>query len=122
MAMSLGNVVFDCVDMHKSAAFYSELTGWPIVRSDVDWIDLMTDKGVAFSLQLAPELVKPQWPDQAWPQQAHLDFIVDDMDAEHARALSLGATLLDDSVDHPTFRVFADLDGHPFCLCSNSSS
>jgi hypothetical protein len=41
------------------------------------------------------------------------------MDAEHVRALALGATLLDDSPEHPTFRVFADLDGHPFCLCSS---
>jgi predicted enzyme related to lactoylglutathione lyase len=117
MAMRLENVVFDSANPHAAAAFYSELTGWPIVRTDGDWIDLQTDSGAAFSLQLAPDLVKPQWSDPTRPQQAHIDLAVDDMDAAHARALELGATLLDDSADHPTFRVFADLDGHPFCLC-----
>jgi catechol 2,3-dioxygenase-like lactoylglutathione lyase family enzyme len=119
MAMRLGNVVFDSANPHAAATFYSELTGWPIVRTDGDWIDLQMDTGGAFSLQLAPDHVKPDWPDPTRPQQAHVDFVVDDMDAEHARALALGATVLDDSPDHPTFRVFADLDGHPFCLCSS---
>jgi len=119
MAMRLGNVVFDSTDPRAAAAFYSELTGWPIVRTDGDWIDLEMPTGGAFSLQRAPDLVQPRWPDPAWPQQAHVDFVVDDMDAEHARALALGATLLDDSPDHPTFRVFADLEGHPFCLCAS---
>jgi catechol 2,3-dioxygenase-like lactoylglutathione lyase family enzyme len=117
MAMRLGNIVFDSADPQAAATFYTELTGWPIVRTDGDWIDLQTDTGAAFSLQLAPDHIKPNWPDASRPQQAHVDFIVDDMDAEHARALALGATLLDDSAEHPTFRVFADLDGHPFCLC-----
>ena len=119
MALSLGNIVFDSPNPHAAAAFYSELTGWPIVRTDGDWIDLQMGSGAAFSLQLAPDLVKPKWPDPQWPQQAHLDLIADDLDAEQARALALGATLLDDSPDHPTFRVFADLDGHPFCLCAS---
>jgi len=43
--------------------------------------------------------------------------MVDDMDAEHTRAVGLGAKLLDDSADHPSFRVYADPAGHPFCLC-----
>jgi catechol 2,3-dioxygenase-like lactoylglutathione lyase family enzyme len=117
MAVRFGSVVLDSADPHAAAAFYSELTGWPIERTDGNWIDLRTDTGALFALQLAPDHLKPDWPDPSRPQQAHVDFMVDDMDAEHARALALGATVLDDSPDHPTFRVFADLDGHPFCLC-----
>ena len=35
----------------------------------------------------------PQWPDSEHPKQFHLDFEVDDVDAEQARVLALGATL-----------------------------
>lgn len=34
------------------------------------------------------------WPDPARPQQAHLDILVDDLDAGEAQALELGATRL----------------------------
>jgi catechol 2,3-dioxygenase-like lactoylglutathione lyase family enzyme len=44
MAMRLGNVVFDSADPRAAAAFYTELTGWPIVRTDDDWIDLQTHR------------------------------------------------------------------------------
>ena len=57
----------------------------------------------------------PEWPNPARPQQAHLDLIVDDLDAGEARALELGATRLDGGGQ--TFRVYADPAGHPFCLC-----
>ena len=46
-------------------------------------------------------------------------MLVDDLDAADARALELGARrLADDVVVHEdeSFRVYADLDGHPFCL------
>jgi predicted enzyme related to lactoylglutathione lyase len=119
MHVLLGSIVFDCADMHRTATFYSELTGWPIVRTEDDWIDLQTEKGVLVSFQLAPDHVPPQWPDPGQPQQAHLDLDVDDMDAAHAKAVSLGAVLLDDSDTHPSFRVYADPAGHPFCLCAN---
>ena len=80
MAMKLGNIVFDCADMQALAQFYSDLTSWPIVRTDEDWIDLDAGSGVLLSIQLAPDHVPPRWPDPAAPQQAHLDFVVDDMD------------------------------------------
>ena len=56
----------------------------------------------------------PQWPDPGRPQQAHLDIMVDDLDAGEERALALDATRLDGGGE--TFRVFADPAGHPFCL------
>jgi hypothetical protein len=56
----------------------------------------------------------PRWPDPAYPQQAHLDIIVDDLDTGEARALQLGASRLGGG--GKTFRVFADPAGHPFCL------
>jgi hypothetical protein len=57
----------------------------------------------------------PAWPDPTRPQQAHLDVLVDDLDAAEAHATGLGATRLPGGGE--TFRVFADPSGHPFCLC-----
>jgi predicted enzyme related to lactoylglutathione lyase len=63
----------------------------------------------------------PQWPDSEHPKQFHLDFEVDDIEAEQSRVLALGATLQRDSVgpDGYGFRVYTDPIGHPFCLCHN---
>jgi hypothetical protein len=43
---------------------------------------------------------------------------VADLDAQHARALALGARLLRDRSGDPEepLRVYADLAGHPFCI------
>jgi hypothetical protein len=55
------------------------------------------------------------------PQQLHLDTVVPDvgeLDAQHERALALGATLLLDRRDDPVEQlyVYADPAGHPFCI------
>jgi catechol 2,3-dioxygenase-like lactoylglutathione lyase family enzyme len=120
MGVTLGTIVFDCADIEIASAFYSELTGWPVVRKNDEWIDLQAAEGIAVSFQLAPDHIPPQWPSAGHPQQMHLDLDVPaaEMNAEHARAVELGATVLDDSPEHPTFRVFADPSGHPFCLCA----
>ena len=121
MAVTLGSFVFDCADITLVSSFYSELMGWPVDDVEDDWIDLRAAPGLRVSFQLAPNHVPPQWPDPNFPQQSHLDLSVPlaDFDTEHARAISLGATLLDDSSTHSSFRVFADPAGHPFCLCAN---
>ena len=52
---------------------------------------------------------------------AHLDLTVSTavaFEAEHTRALGLGARLLLDRSDDPEkrLRVYADPAGHPFCI------
>ena len=67
------------------------------------------------AFQLAPDHQPPRWPDPAFPQQFHLDLMVDDIDEAEPRALAIGATKLPSEEDG--FRVYADPAGHPFCLC-----
>ena len=55
------------------------------------------------------------------PQQLHLDLTVADraeLDAVHRRVLELGGVLRLDRSDDPEepLRVYADPDGHPFCV------
>jgi catechol-2,3-dioxygenase len=73
------------------------------------------------AFQHVDELPAPRWPDPAAPQQLHLDFIVptkQELGVQHWRALSLGATLLEDRFDDPAeaLYVYADPAGHPFCI------
>ena len=113
-AARLELVALDAADIESLASFYTELTGGDVVRRVPDWITVRLPSGQEFAFQRAADHVPPEWPGQERPQQAHLDILVDDLDAGEERALALGATRLDSS--EPTFRVFADPAGHPFCL------
>lgn len=76
---------------------------------------------VSLAFQRATSCIAPDWPDGP-PQQLHLDLTVDDFIAAHARAVALGAIPLSPTTAPEAettigFRVYADLAGHPFCLC-----
>jgi hypothetical protein len=114
MAARLSAVVLDCADPHALARFYSTLLDLPVTREDGDWLEVGDRDGVHLSFQHAPDHRPPRWPDPAFPQQFHLDIRVDDIQAMHELALSLGAEHL--SSAEPGFRVYADPAGHPFCL------
>jgi catechol 2,3-dioxygenase-like lactoylglutathione lyase family enzyme len=112
----LAGVVLDCPDPHALAAFYSELLGLPITRVDGDWVDISDGEAICLSFQLAPDHQPPRWPDPAFPQQFHIDVMVDDLHEAEPKVLALGATRLPGQGS--TFRVYADPAGHPFCLCT----
>ncbi|WP_211303683.1 VOC family protein [Pseudosporangium ferrugineum] len=111
----LDTVVIDCPDPRALARFYTELLGMHVVHDEDGWVVIRTDSdGPGLAFQKAPDLVPPQWPDPARPQQFHLDVRVDDIEKAEQRALAAGAERLDGQGD--TFRVYADPIGHPFCL------
>jgi len=114
---TLSGVALDCPDPMSLARFYSELSGWSLHdRSDESWAQLDTGGGWTLAFQQVTDYRPPAWPGQDVPQQFHLDFDVDDLDAGEAKVLALGAT----KAEHQpgtTFRVFIDPVGHPFCLC-----
>lgn len=111
--------VLDCPDAAGLAAFYSALTGWPIAidpDADSDWVELDSSQPTTLAFQQVADYQAPDWPGQARPQQAHLDFTVDDLDSAEAAALARGARK---HANQPGvgYRVFLDPAGHPFCLC-----
>lgn len=110
----------DCPDPGALAAFYSTLTGRPVARTEDDWVQLESDGSSALAFQLAPDYRAPQWPGQRVPQQIHPDFLVDDLDAGEQFVLGIGATKPDPEPAHqPSFRVYLDPVGHPFCLVTS---
>jgi catechol-2,3-dioxygenase len=107
-------VALDAPDIDSLAAFYAELTGWPIARKESDWITLRAGDGRELAFQLAPDHLAPQWPGQEHPQQFHLDLQVDDPETAAQRAVALGASRL---ADGASWITLADPAGHPFDLC-----
>ncbi|MER6423764.1 VOC family protein [Streptomyces sp. NPDC001137] len=119
--LRLTDFIIDCPDTMKLAAFYSEVTGLPVKEdSNEHWAGIkLGDIELAF-IQV-DDYRAPQWPDSEHPKQFHLDFEVDDIEAEERRVLALGATLQRNCVgpNGYGFRVYTDPIGHPFCLCRN---
>lgn len=113
-------VALDCPDPLALATFYSRLTGWDVeplgdlAPEDVIWIELVHD-GPTLGFQKVGSYVRPTWPEGPVPQQLHLDFGVDDLDAGEAFVLGLGA-IKAEFQPGTTFRVYLDPIGHPFCL------
>ena len=130
----LRQVVLDCTDARLLAEFYRRLLGLryrpghePPPAGDPDpqeqdWLALRDADGqVQVAFQQVPALPRATWPEGPVPQQLHLDLTVPtkaDLDAQHDRALALGAELLEDRSDDPQepLRVYADPAGHPFCI------
>jgi catechol 2,3-dioxygenase-like lactoylglutathione lyase family enzyme len=111
--MRLFAVTIDAPDASALARFYAALTGMELTYEGPEGA-FVTGAGKNLLFQQIGSYTPPRWPDPLFPQQAHLDLVVDDLDTGGAEALSLGARLL--SADGERFRVFADPAGHPFCL------
>ena len=130
----LEQVVLDGTDIRALAEFYRQLLGFSYRPGDEppapgepdprgeDWLVLQNAAGaVAVAFQQVRELPEATWPSGPTPQQLHLDMTVpavSDLDAQHERALALGARLLYDRSGDPEepLRVYADPAGHPFCI------
>jgi catechol 2,3-dioxygenase-like lactoylglutathione lyase family enzyme len=130
--LTLAQVVLDCTDARALAEFYRQLLGFEYratdeppadpAQDDKDWLVLLDPsgrRGLAF--QQVEELTETTWPDGAVPQQMHLDLTVGsvrELEAQHERALAIGARLRFDRSDNEEepLRVYADPAGHLFCI------
>ena len=121
--------VLDTTDARRLAEFYRQLLGLTYRPGDEepdpdgdDWLVLRDAAGNnRLAFQQVPALPEATWPEGPRPQQLHLDLIVPNeaqLEAQHERALGLGARLLFDRSDDPEepLRVYADPSGHPFCI------
>ena len=122
MIKKLQAVALDCADPVQLAEFYADLLGGRMVvePEDPDWVEVVGFEGTPLAFQRVDGYRPPSWPGQEQPQQVHLDFDVDDIEADERRVLQLGATVLertDQLRPDANWRVYADPAGHPFCLC-----
>ena len=130
---TLWQVVLDSTDARALAEFYRQMFGLSYRPGDEpptdgspdergrDWLVLAKPGGMRLAVQQVDELPTTTWPEPGVPQQAHLDTVVSsvpELDAQHERALRLGARMLYDRSADPEepLRVYADPAGHPFCI------
>jgi len=127
-------VVIDTTNARRSAEFWRQLLGLVYRagheppppgaddRAGREWLNLCrADGSRALAIEQVESLRPTTWPEATVPQQLHLDLTVDnvaDLDACHERVLRLGGVLRDDRRDDPAepLRVYADPDGHTFCI------
>lgn len=127
-------VVLDTTDARRLAEFYRAMFGLEYRPGDEppaagepdergrDWLVLDNPHGgVNLAFQQTGPFAHTTWPSADVPQQYHLDTAVSsvaELDAQHQRALELGATLRFDRSDdeEEPLRVYADPDGHLFCV------
>ncbi|MFF1595799.1 VOC family protein [Streptomyces sp. NPDC058286] len=115
--MKLTAITLDCPDPQALAAFYRQATGLELhSKSDDDFAGLAREDGLFIGFQRVDNYRAPSWPDQAVPQQSHLDFAVDDLNEAEALLLELGASKPEYQPGGDRWRVFTDPAGHPFCL------
>ena len=109
-------LVFDAADLAAESTFWAGVLDGTVDAED-DWHRVMVDGESRVAVQLAPNHVRPDWPDGTPEQQIHLDLWVEDFAAAHDRVMSLGARVLKPLAEDDNFQVYADPAGHPFCLC-----
>jgi len=126
------HTVLDCERPRELAEFYRQLLGL-VYRAgdepptdgspdDADWLVLTRPDGTRqLAFQQVDRLTRTTWPDHDVPMQAHIDYLVPDVESLERHkdtALRLGAELRLDRTDdeeEPLY-VLADPAGHPFCL------
>ncbi|RFA08602.1 glyoxalase [Subtercola boreus] len=129
----LRQVVLDTEDARGLAEFYRELLALEYLPGDepevgeesggvADWLVLVDDAGArVLAFQRVESMPPPTWPEGPRPQMMHLDFwvsSVEELREQHAKAIALGASVLEDGTDDPAeaIVIFADPAGHPFCI------
>jgi catechol 2,3-dioxygenase-like lactoylglutathione lyase family enzyme len=112
MALRLEGLTVDCRDKHALAAFWCELLGTTVRGEAGQYLGL---EPVAAG---HPRLVFQQLDGPLRERgRLHLDLEVDDLEAETARALALGAELVEVVDDLDTrWHVLRDPEGNLFCL------
>jgi catechol 2,3-dioxygenase-like lactoylglutathione lyase family enzyme len=127
-------VVIDSTDARRSAEFWRQLLGLvyregheqpapdEIDQAGREWLNLRAaDGSPVLAIQQVDVLPATTWPDDHVPQQLHFDLTVHDiaeLNEAHDRVLALGGALRMDRSDDPDepLRVYADPDGHTFCI------
>ena len=110
--MRLDTIVVDCRDKHALAAFWCDLLGTTVRGEMGQYL------GLHPVTEGHPRLVFQQVDDPPTGRsRLHLDLDTEDLDGDTERALTLGATLVQEVHEFDVvWRVLADPEGNVFCL------
>jgi catechol 2,3-dioxygenase-like lactoylglutathione lyase family enzyme len=118
MSCRISELVIDCVDMEKLAAFWSEVLGYVELGREEDEIEI-GPPGVGFGGPQPTLIFSPTTDPRPAKLRLHIDVNPTDRDqeAELERLLSLGARKADiGQTGEESWHVLEDPEGNEFCL------
>jgi predicted enzyme related to lactoylglutathione lyase len=110
------NITFDSANPRSLAAFWGEVTGWPV---DYEPQPGYSDCAVRPPDGTGPKLYFVQVPEgKVGKNRVHLDVVPADrtQDEEIARLVALGASVLSDRRPEVGWVILADPAGNEFCV------
>ncbi|WP_405741121.1 VOC family protein [Streptomyces sp. NBC_00028] len=113
-----GVVVLDCAEPEKLAGFYKELLEGEETDATANRVEIRGSEGMRMAFRRDMNATPPSWPRPENALQAHLDFVVDDLDEAERRIIGLGGRPLETKDASGPFeeRGYADPAGHSFTL------
>jgi predicted enzyme related to lactoylglutathione lyase len=116
MSLTHKAVTFDCSDATVVGQFWSEVLGRPIDTEPIPPSPFFVSIGLGDSSQIAYMFI--QVPEaKTVKNRTHLDLDSDDVEAEVARVISLGATHIHDKDEFGMqWTTLADPEGNEFCI------
>lgn len=113
----LASIAIDCPDADALAPFYQRLLGLNEAFATPDRsVIALSGAGPMVTLMQTGAYTAPDWPDGPQHQQLHFDLASDDLDADVAAAVRIGAVEAAHQPAPESWRVMLDPVGHPFCL------
>ncbi|MEV5664288.1 VOC family protein [Streptomyces flaveolus] len=116
--VNAGVVVLDCAEPEKLAEFYKALLGAEETDVSANRIEIEAPAGFRMAFRRDVNATPPSWPRPENSLQAHLDFVVEDLDEAERGVIGLGGRPLEakDAAGPHEERGFADPSGHSFTL------
>ncbi|MDO0924549.1 VOC family protein [Streptomyces sp. TG1A-8] len=116
--VTAGVVVLDCVEPEKLAQFYKELLEGRQTEASANLVEVRGADGIRIACRRDTAATPPSWPRPENSLQAHLDFLVEDLDEAERRVVALGGRPLQTRDAHGPYeeRGYADPAGHSFTL------
>ncbi|MFF5189271.1 VOC family protein [Streptomyces sp. NPDC000345] len=113
-----GVVVLDCAEPEKLAEFYKGLLEAEETDVTANRVEIRSADGTRLAFRRDANATPPSWPRPENSLQAHLDFLVDDLDEAERRVVGLGGRPVDTkgAVGPHEERGYADPAGHSFTL------
>ncbi|AZQ32593.1 VOC family protein [Streptomyces cyaneochromogenes] len=113
-----GFVVLDRAEPEKLAVFYRELLDAEQTEATANRVEIRGADGTRLAFRRDVNATPPSWPRPENSLQAHLDFVVEDLDEAERRIVGLGGRPLDakDAASPYEERGYADPAGHSFTL------
>ncbi|MEU4112628.1 VOC family protein [Streptomyces sp. NPDC048208] len=113
-----GVVVLDCAEPEKLAAFYEEFLDGEQTVASANLVQIRGADGFRIAFRRDVNATPPSWPRPENSLQAHVEFMVDDLDAAERRIVSLGGRPIEtrDAVGPHEERGYSDPAGHSFTV------